>query len=96
VTAAAPRPDDTESTTVTREYALSANDVEEADGEWVTEDEELDREERLRQQLLKQAIENPEALEKALETASDSMREIIEWALEVASEGYEEAIDNLR
>jgi len=91
------RPDDTERTqTALEDAALSANATERVTGDGETDDEELNREERLRALLLQQAIENPEALEKALENASDSMREILEWALKVAGEGYDEAIDNLR
>ena len=95
---AAVRPTDTEATQVAPEdTALSANAIERSEDEWVADEAAADdREERLRQKLLEQAIENPEALEKALETATDTMREIIEWALEVASESYNEAIDNLR
>ena len=74
--------------------ALSANMTERADGETV--DAKLNREERLKALLLQKAIENPDALQKALETASESMRDILEWAIKVAGEGYEEAIDNLR
>lgn len=60
------------------------------------DDEGLSREEQLKQELLRQAVENPEALIKALETASEEMREIILWALEVAGEGYSENISNLQ
>lgn len=69
--------------------ALSANDAS------LAEDTELDREERLKELLLQQAVENPEALRKALETATGSMRELLLWALEVANTGYDEAIKNL-
>jgi hypothetical protein len=56
---------------------------------------DLSREEELKERLLRQAIENPEALKKALETATGSMRELLLWAIEVTDAGYDEAIRNL-
>jgi hypothetical protein len=73
---------------VVSEAALSVNAAR-------VDNTKLSREEKLKEQLLRQAIENPEALEKALETATGTMRELLLWAIEVAGEGYEEAINNL-
>ncbi len=63
----------------------------------VTDEENGDREriEKLKDLLLRQAIENPEALEKALETAPESLRDILLWAIEVANAGYAQNISNL-
>ncbi len=89
------RPDTTEKAQAGLDAALSASDSERNVGA-SEDDEELNREERLKALLLQRAIENPEALMKALETASESMRDILEWAIEVAGEGYEEAINNFK
>jgi hypothetical protein len=59
------------------------------------ENGDLERKEKLKEQLLRQAIENPEALLKALETAPESLRDILLWAIEVVNAGYDEAIGNL-
>ena len=56
---------------------------------------DLSREEELKERLLRQASEKPEALKKALETATGSMRELLLWAIEVTDAGYDEAIKNL-
>ena len=76
------------------EHSLSSEINREADTADKTDDE-LSREEKLKEQLLRQALENPEAIRKLLETASDSMKEILLWVLEVIGEGYDEALDNL-
>lgn len=62
----------------------------------VEENGDLERKEKLREELLRQAVENPEALEEALETAPESLRDILQWAIDVANAGYDEAINNLR
>lgn len=59
------------------------------------EDGDLDRIESLKELLLRRAIENPDALKEALETAPESLRDILLWAIEVADSGYDEAIRNL-
>ena len=69
--------------------ALSVNAPEKAD------DDELSREEKLKQLLLRQAMENPEAIRELLKTAPESLREILLWVLEVIEAGYDEALDNL-
>jgi len=68
-----------------------------SDGQTDDEDNgDRERIEKLKDLLLRQAIENPEALLKALETAPESLRDIILWAIEVANAGYNEAINNLK
>jgi len=74
------------------ETALSA-ETETKDDE---ENGDRERREKLKEQLLRQAIENPEALEEALKTASESMRDLLLWAIDVANKGYDEAISNIR
>ena len=76
--------------------ALSAASDRQADGLDDEDDGDRERIEKLKDLLLRQAIENPEALLKALETAPESLRDIILWAIEVANAGYDEAINNLR
>jgi hypothetical protein len=71
---------------------LSAASEGRADEE---ENGDLERKEKLKEQLLRQAIENPEALLKALETAPEALRDILLWAIEIANAGYDEAISNL-
>jgi hypothetical protein len=75
--------------------SLSAGGTNRADAAVEDEATGLSREERLKEELLRQAIENPEVLEKALETATGSMRDLLLWAIEVANAGYDEAIKNL-
>ena len=75
--------------------ALSVNETRQVDDTVTDEATDLSREEKLKELLLRQAIENPEALKKALGTATGTMRELLLWAIEVAGEGYDEAIKNL-
>jgi hypothetical protein len=75
------------------EEALTAASNRQAYDEAKNSDRE--RKEKLKELLLQQAIENPEALLRALETAPESLRDILLWAIEVANAGYDEAIDNL-
>lgn len=67
-----------------------------SEGQDNEENGDQDRREKLKEQLLRQAIENPEALEEALKTAPESLRDLILWAIEVANKGYDEAINNIR
>lgn len=76
--------------------ALSAASERKEHGTESEENGDRERREKLKDLLLRQAIENPEALEKALETAPESLRDIILWAIEVANAGYDEAINNLK
>ena len=80
--------------TTVSDAALSAAAARPADDD-SQEDGALDRERRLKELLLRRAIENPEALKEALKTAPESLREILNWAIEVADAGYDEAIKNL-
>ena len=82
--------------TPTPDAALSPDYERQADGADDEENGDRERIEKLKDLLLRQAIENPEALEKALETAPESLRDIILWAIEVANAGYDEAINNLK
>ena len=103
VTIAAPAPDKTapletaETVSIPApDAALSAPADRHEDDVYDEENGDRERKERLKDLLLRQAIENPEALEKALETAPESLRDILLWAIEVANAGYDEAINNLR
>lgn len=58
-------------------------------------DSEADSQEKLRQLLLRRAVENPEALKEALERAPESVKDALRRAIEVADQGYEQALRNL-
>jgi hypothetical protein len=89
------RPQETEKAQVgTDDTALTDNMTERTYDSSDT-DENLGREDKLKELLLRQAMENPEALRKALENAPESLRDILNWAIEVAGEGYEEAVSNV-
>jgi hypothetical protein len=65
--------------------------VDEGEAEGV----ELEREEKLKQLLLRRAVENPEALEEALARVPESVKDALRRAIEVADQGYEQALSNL-
>jgi hypothetical protein len=56
---------------------------------------EADRYEKLRQLLLRQALENPEALREVLEKVPESMRADLLAAIEQAVNAYDQALKNL-
>jgi hypothetical protein len=88
-------PQETAESTPALDAALSAASDRQADDKYSEENGDRERREKLKDLLLRQAIENPEALEKALETAPESLRDIILWAIEVANAGYAQNISNL-
>jgi outer membrane biosynthesis protein TonB len=66
--------------------------VDEADIEYAEAD---DRYEKLRQLLVRQALENPEALREVLEKVPESMRAELIAAIEQAVNSYDQALKNL-
>jgi hypothetical protein len=78
-----------------RESVSTDNAAEVRVDEGEAEGVELDRQEKLRQLLLRRAVQNPEALEEALARVSELVKDALRHAIEVADQGYEQALNNL-
>jgi hypothetical protein len=79
------RPDDTNKALVgDAEVAVTDNITRQSYG-LDRGDQDLDREDKLKELLLRQALEN----------APESLRDILNWAIEVAEQGYQEANSNI-
>jgi hypothetical protein len=58
-------------------------------------DHELDKQQKLKQDLTNQALKNLQALREKLENAPESLKPSLLRAIQIAEEAYEEALENL-